>query len=201
MTNDNGTNDVRMAWQADDAGGIRISADDLRARIDRVSRKTSRRTIGGLIVCALVVVSWMYIWSVAPLESGLARAGMMITCVAIGVLAFQLLAHRDVDADEWRATSERGGVPSLAFHHWQLERQRDFHRGRRFWTRMLPLAGGAVSFFVGFAAEHPEVATTIRLEFAAGLLLLAAAVPVNLLLARRYQRQLDELDSLREDRS
>ena len=201
MTNDNGTNDVRMAWQADDAGNIRLSAQDLRARIERVSRRTSHRTIGGLIVCALVMLSWLYVWSVAPLTSGLARAGMTIIVGAIAVLGFQLIVHRDVAEDTWRAMAERGGAPSLAFHRWQLERQREFHRGWRVWSRMLLFVPGGVLFFIGFAGEHPEVATTIHLEFAAFLMLAAAAFPVNERLARRYERQLDELNRLQEDRS
>ena len=200
MNDDTAANDVRSAWQADACSAVTPSASELRARIGGVSRKTSRRTVGGLVVCVAVLASWGYVWWVAPVASVLARAGILLTCLGIGVLALQLLVHRDIDESEWRARSERGATPSLAFHRWQLERQRDFHRGWRFWTRLLALTPGPILFFIGFAGEHPNVSRTIVLDFALFALLVAAAVPVNLRLARRYQNQLDEIDNFEKDR-
>ena len=193
-------NDIRSAWQADDNGAVRVSAVDLRSRIDGVSRKASRRTIGGLVVCALVLVSWGYVWWLAPVASGLARGGILIVCVGLAVIAFDLLTHRDVGETAWRAMAQRGDSPSIVFHRWQLERQRDFHRGWRLWNRLLLLTIGGAMFFVGFAGEHPEVARTLHLLLVAHVLLAAAAIPVNARLARQYQAQLDELDNLRKDR-
>lgn len=200
MSNNRDAHEIRSAWQADEAGGPTMSADDLRLQIDRVSRRVSSRMTGGLIVCALVLVGWVYVWWVAPVRSGVGRAGVLLTCVAVGVLAFELIASRELDEKQSRAMSERGGSPSLAFHRWQLERQRDFHRGKRFWIRLVLLAGGGTLFFIAFGNEHPEVGRTIHLELVAAWLLSAAAIPVNAWLARRYQRQLDELDNLRKDR-
>lgn len=195
MNNDAEPNDVRAAWQAEVGSTIGLSKSDMRARIDRVARKTSRRTTGGLIVCALVLASLASMWWLVP-KSELARAGILLIGVGIGTLAVQLMTHNDVDQELRRRMSEMGGMPSLEFHRWQLARQRDFHRGWRLWSRLLVLTPGPMLFFVGFAREHPEVARTIHLEHLAFLLLLAIAVPVNLRLARRHQDQLNELDHL-----
>jgi hypothetical protein len=200
MSDERVPNDVTSAWQADTGGHLAVSPDELRSRIARVSRRTARRTVLGLVVCVLVLASWVYVWWLAPVQSGLARAGILLTCLGTGVLVFRLIVNRDIDEDEWRARSERGAAPSLAFHRWQLERQRDFHRGWRLWTPLLLLTLGGVLFFVGFAGEHPEVARTLYLELIAVLMLAAAALPVNARLARRYQVQLDELDTFGKDR-
>lgn len=201
MSHGENSEDIRAAWQAETEEVTRISSSDLRARMDRVARKASRRTVGGLIVCAAVVSSFAYVWRVAPWHTGLARAGIVLTCLGLGTLALQLIRHSDANRDLRRRMCELGGRSSLEFHRWQIARQRDFHRGWQLYSRLLILTPGGLLFFAGFAFEHPEVARTIHLEAAVFVLLALAAVPVNLRLARRYQDQLDELDRLSGFRS
>lgn len=93
-----------------------------------------------------------------------------------------------------------GKTSALDFYRRQLTRQRDFHRGRRFWLRMLLFVPGPVLFLIGFAAAHPEVARTIRIEAISFALLVIAAVPLNLRLASRYQLQIDEIDRFERDK-
>ena len=61
---------------------------------------------------------------------------------------------------------------------------------------MLTFVPGPVLFLIGFAGAHPEVAETIRIEALVFGLLTVAAVPLNLWLASRYQRQINEIDRL-----
>ena len=89
-----------------------------------------------------------------------------------------------------------GETDCTDFYRTELERQRDFHRGRWFWSRLLILLPGPLVFCVGFAQAHPEIALVIWLEFAAILILAAIAVPLNLGLARKYQRRIDALDAV-----
>jgi hypothetical protein len=81
----------------------------------------------------------------------------------------------------------------------ELARQRDFHRGSRFWSRMLLLVPGSLVFFAGFAQAHPEVVRTIRFEAISVVVLAIAAIPLNLWMARRYQKQIDALTRLQEE--
>jgi hypothetical protein len=53
---------------------------------------------------------------------------------------------------------------------------------------------GPVIWTVGFAQAYPKLATGIHLELAALLILAVIAVPLNLRLARRFQRRIDALD-------
>jgi hypothetical protein len=59
--------------------------------------------------------------------------------------------------------------------------------------------GWPLVFFAGFAQAHPEIALPIRFETISCVFLIIAAIPVNRWMARRYQRQIDELSRLQEE--
>lgn len=198
MTADTRPTDPRDIWQADGTGAGRLSPGELRARINRLARTTRCRNYGAFVVCAIVlaICVWLFLWIADPL----ARIGVLLIVVGIGTIVFQVRANEVNEQAAVRGASQMGGTASVDFLRADLERQRDFHRGRRLWTRLLLFAPGPQFFFVGFARAHPEVAGTIRVEAIAAVVLLLAAVPLNLWLARGYQRQLDELARLQEDR-
>jgi len=197
MNTDLPANDIRYAWQAQGSGDRKPNAAELAAIFTSVRRKTQRRNVGGLVVCALVAIAG--IWWLSLVARPLAETGAVLTIVAIAVLAWQLHANRRASAAAFVRSASAAGATTLAFHREELVRQRDFHRGWRFWTRLLLLVPGPQLFFLGFSREHPEVATTIRYVAIAAILLAIAAIPVNLRLARGYQRQLDELDRFEKD--
>jgi hypothetical protein len=51
----------------------------------------------------------------------------------------------------------------------------------------------------GFAQSHPEIIRIIRFQTISFVVLAISAIPLNLWMARRYQRQIDELTSLQEE--
>src|SRR5260370_27167279 len=90
---------------------------------------------------------------------------------------------------------DMGETDCMSFYRAELERQRDFHRGRWFWSRLLIFLPGPLVFCVGFAQAYPGLALYIWLEFATLLILAPIAVLLNLGLARKYQRRIDALDA------
>ncbi len=196
MTDERNPENISQVWQRDDADAVRLSVEELRARIDRVGRRSARRTIGGVIAAAIGLTGFWYVWSVAAPTSMLTRAGVVLSCLGTGFLVFQLLRHADVGGALRTRMVELGAAPSVHFHRWQLERQRDFHSGWRLWLRLLLLTPGPLLFFLGFAGEHPEVARTVRLEMVSVVVLALLAIPINLRLARRYRHELEDLNRL-----
>jgi hypothetical protein len=190
--------DPRSLWQADGSGAGRLSASELRARVQRLARTTRRRNYAALVVCGVVlaVCVWWFLW----IDDPLARVGSVLTAVGVGTIVFQVRANQMSEQAAVRRASQMGETASVEFYRADLERQRDFHRGRWLWPRLLLLAPGPQILFVGFARAHPEVAATIRLEALAAAILLLAAVPVNLWLAHGYQRQLDQLNRFLKER-
>jgi hypothetical protein len=93
-----------------------------------------------------------------------------------------------------RAMPDVGETDCIRFYRAELERQRDFHRGKWFWSRLLIFAPGPTIWIVGFARAYPQL-PFIWLELAAMLILAAMTVPANLRLARKYQRRIEALDT------
>lgn len=194
MTDEARSIDVQGLWQSQSTEGRRATPDEIRNLIERLNRKTRRRSYGGYIVCALVVIGC--IWWLTLFDNPLQRIGTVLTIVGVVTLVYQLRSYGRGEKSATRRATEMGSMLLVQFYRKQLERQRDFHRGKRFWSRMLIFAPGPLLFLVGFARAHPEVAGQIRLQGIIFLALVAAAVPLNLWLARTYQRQLNELDRL-----
>ena len=89
-------------------------------------------------------------------------------------------------------------LPSLDSLRNELQRQRDFHRGKWFWSRFALLAPAGLLFYIAFARAHPELIRIIRFELVSFVLILLSAIPLNLRLAKKYQRQIEELDRQKE---
>lgn len=186
------------AWQADPTEPFRIPVDALRARVNRLARRTRVRNYGGYATSAVVLAGAL--WWMTLIADPFATAGALLTMAGALTIAAQLRATRSGGPIAGR-TAALGRTPSIEFHRAELERQRDFHRGSQLWIRLGVFASGALLFFVGFARANPHLAGTIGWEALAVVLMLAAAVPLNAWYARDYQRQIDQLDHLQRDHS
>lgn len=193
MANESQPDDVVTLWQAQGTEGFRMSTEEILARIEAVNRKVRKRTNDGYLVCAFLIVfftGWMFTGM-----SSLMKVGAILTVIGVSYLAWQLRQARVHGA----AIGDAGDTASLDHLRTELTRQRDFHRGATFWSRMIVFVPGPLVFFAAFAKAHPEVVRTIRYETIAFVVLVIAAIPLNLWMARRYQRQLDELSRLQEE--
>lgn len=184
--------DMLDLWQSQRGEGFQMTPEDIRERTETMEKKLKLRTRAGLLVCASLI-AFLGLWALGS-NNLLLRLGAVLTSGALAYLAWQIQVNR-------MKPTPGAGMPSVDFLRVELARQRDFHRGRTFWTRLLFLILSGLLFFAGFAQEHPEVARTIRYETIAFIILGIAAVPLNLWMARKYQRQIDELDRLQEEPS
>jgi len=185
-----GNDDVVALWQTQGTEGFRMSSDEIRGRLETMNRKLRRRTIDGYLVCAALIVFFAG-WMIVGMNS-LQKIGAVLTIIGVSYLAWQIRANRfrvlSIDASD-----------TLAHLRSELARQRDFHWGARFWQRMLLFVPGPIVFFAGFARAHPEIIRMIRFETISFAILAVAAIPLNMWMARRYQRQIDELTRLQEE--
>lgn len=187
--------DVLDLWQAQSGDGFQMTPDVIRKRIETMDKKLRQRTRGGYLVCASMIF-FFAVWAIAS-SNLLQRLGAVLSIGAMAYMAWQIreAAMRKPPA------GEIGETMSVDYLRTELARQRDFHRGRTFWSRLLLLMPSGLLFFLGFAQEHPEVAQMIRSETIAFLVLGVVAIPLNLWLAKKYQRQIDELDRLQKEPS
>lgn len=187
--------DVLDLWQSQRGEGFQMTPEDIRQRTERMEKKLQLRTRGGYVVCASLIVflSW---WAIVS-NNLVQRLGAVLTIGALAYMARQIQQN----AMKKPPASAMGDTQSIDYLRTELARQRDFHRGRTFWSRLLLFIPSGLLFFHGFAMEHPEVAQMIRYETIAFLILGIAAIPLNLWMARKYQRQIDELDRMQKEPS
>jgi len=174
-------------WQQQATEGFQLTSEEIQMNMKSLESKVRARTRGGYLVCAFLIIAF----SALPFieHDLLMRVGAAATIVATAFLALQL--HRNRFGT---GVAPQMALPSVEHLRNELQRQMDFHRGKRLWSRMLLLAPAGLLFFIAFARAHPEVIVTIRFEIVAFILLTLAAFPLNLRLARKYQRQIEELD-------
>jgi len=212
MANDSQPDDVVTLWQAQGSDGFRMSTEDIHRKIETMDRVMRRGAFDVYLVCAMTIV--LAITAMFLGLNSVEMLGAILGIIGFSYLAWQIRQNRFRGA----AAGTAGYTASLDHLRTELARQRDFHRGARLWSRVLLLAPGMLVFFAGFAQAHPEVlwikATTrvggaslptlevlmIRFEIIAFVVLDIAAIPLNLRMARRYQRQIDELSRLQEER-
>ena len=183
--------DLVALWQTQGNEGFRMSNEEIRNRIETMDRKMRRRTIDFYLLLATMTIGlafWMFID-----RNKLEAIGAVLAIIGFGFLAWQVRANR------FRSySSDAGGT--LEHLRNELARQRDFHGGSRFWWRMLFLIPGPLVFFAGFAQAHPEVIRMIRFEVMSFVVFALAAIPLNMWMARRYQKQIDALARLQEEK-
>jgi hypothetical protein len=183
--------DVAALWRAQSNEGFRMSSEEIRNRIETMNRKLRRRTFDGYLVCGALIVffaGWMFVGM-----NSLQLVGAVLTIIAVSYMAWQIRANRF-------RTPSIDVVDTLENLRRELARQRDFHRGTRFWSRILLLVPGGLIFFAGFARAHPEVIRIIRFEIISFVVFSLAAIPLNMWMARRYQKQIDALARLQEEK-
>lgn len=165
------------------------NASDIFSRTQTLMKKIKKRTLTGYAVCFALIVSFG--WFTFIFSNPVQRVGSCLTMTAILYMAYQLHERRNR-----RLPSETQPSARSAFYRTELERQRDFHRGSWFWSRLVIIIPGYMLFLIGFARAHPELERNLAIIGACFLGLCVVAVPLNLRLSRKYQREIDELDSL-----
>jgi len=192
MTDETRPDDARNLWQSQPLEGATMSLEGVRERIETLAKKVWRRNLIGGSACLIVLLAFACFFVIFP--NAIQRIGSVLTIIGAGYLMYQLVLGKL--QKQGLAASGRQTEASLAFYRSELQRQRDFHRGLWLWSRLLVFTPGSLIFLIGFGSAYPAVARYIHVEAAIFGVLLIAAIPLNLRLARKYQRELDALDSV-----
>lgn len=189
----NKSDDVRKIWQDQPLEGMTMSLMQVHERIEKLSRIVRRRNLIGGFSCITVLLMFSYFFSVLndPGER-MERIGAALTAIAAGYIMYQLVSAK---MKRQGAMAESQTRASVAFYRSELQRQRDFHQGMWLWSRMLIFAPGPGIFLVGMAEASPMGVRPAVIIGAIMAVLLFAAVPRNLRLAKQFQRELDALES------
>ena len=189
MANEIPPDDVKALWQNQQPKEIRMSVDEIRKRAEQDRKRVHRRTLLGSAIAGALIACFVLALFVLP--NVVARIGSCLSIVACTYMAYQVHRRRG-ETLSWQPT----GVAGIHAYRTELERQRDFHRGRWFWSRLLICVPSYLLFLAGFAVAHPELAKVLAAIAAVAVVLAILAVPLQLKESKRYQGRIDELDAL-----
>ncbi len=181
--------DLSDLWKQQNLPAIRISMEDVRKRAKRLKTSVRIRTAKGLAVAAFLFVCFIYF--AIQMRDWPRRLGALLTAVAVVYLVYQLLESRGRKAPPL----EVGTSASVTFLRHELERQRDFHRGWRFWARVVALYPGYLLFCWGSAVTEPGAARAYWWIAVTACGLGGVGVWLNLAKARKYQRLIDDMEA------
>ena len=184
-------NDIVALWQQQTSEGFRMTSEDIQMKLQTLESKLRKQTRDGYLVCAFLIIAFST-WAFFEHDL-LMRMGFVASVIAIAFLGVQVYQGRFKSAG-----APPAALPSLEHLRNELQRRVDFHRGKRLWSRLLLLAPAGLLFFFAFARAHPEVIKIIRFEIASFIVITLAAIPLNMKMAKKYQRQIDELDRQKE---
>jgi hypothetical protein len=186
--------DSRTVWQSQRTESFSISTDEMELKLLGF-RNLARKRIIYVAVALTVLVPGLALWW-TRFPNPLSRFGTALTLVGVAYVAGQawLMRRRQRDADFTMA----GEVPSIGFYRAALERQRDFHRGVSLWSRLAIFLPGPLIFALGAIKRADD---SLFVFIAIFLVFGVLAIPANLRRAHSFQRRIDALDRLQQERS
>lgn len=161
-------------------------------RARRFEENIRSRTRLGYFVALFNIPWFAHLAFVAP--NALQCIGAILTVLGTALNTYQLYARRF-----GKTLAEPGSPAWVDCFHAELARQRDFHQGAWFWSRVGVFAPGLIIYCLGAAMAYPECALPWYVMIAIFCAMLPIAVRLNRAEARQYQRQIDHLDAFRKD--
>jgi len=187
MRSDYLPDDLKSLWKELAAHPIAVSAEDLRREAGRLGSGVRLRNGFVVGVCCLIISAYgMFAYRS---QTALERVGAVLAIAGAANVIAQFLRRPA------RKVPDACAIESTRFYRAELERHRVFHRGRGVLSWLLPLLPGPILFNVAFALDRPMFAAIIKLQMAAFLAIAAIVIPLNLRMARKYQRRIDALDA------
>jgi len=187
MRSDYLPDDLTRLWKELASNPVPVLPDDLRRESRKLRTGVGLRNWFASGVSFIVVVAYCVYFVV--FKTALERIGSVLA-VAGGINVIVQFLRRPP-----RTMPDSAAIECIRFYRSELERQRDLHLGKGVFAWLLPFLPGPIIWAIGFARARPVLVPFIELEMAAFLIIAAIVVPLNLRMARKYQRRIDALDA------
>ena len=180
--------DLEKIWKELASNPVQVSADDLRRESRKLRTGVGFRNWFVVGVCCIIIAAYSLFFFRS--NTALERIGSLLSIAGTANVIVQFLKRPA------RPMPDSSAIESISFYRAELERQRDFHRGKGIVSWLLPFLPGPIVFNIAFALDHPLLAPIVGMQMAMFLMGTAIVVPLNLRLARKYQRRIDVLNAL-----
>lgn len=170
------------------------NADEIPKRLDMLQKKMRRSLAVGYLAC--LFVGFGFARFLAMSSGSMQRLGCVLTIVGSVFLAFQLWLNHVRRRD---ACSGIDAMPPIDRYESVLRHMRAFHSGIWFWSRMAIFTPGPILFYFGVKIAHPEIHKNFISGFIVFVALCFLAIPLNLNRSRKFEREIERLDSFRKE--
>ena len=179
--------DLKRLWQELASDPVTVTPDALRSESRRLRSGVRLRNSFVVVICSFVMAAYgVFLFKSTTL---LERIGCVLSLAGAANVIVQFLKRPA------RTMPVSGAVEGMRFYRAELERHRDFHRGKGVISWLPAMLPGPFLFNIGFALAQPALAPLVEFQLAAVLAGAAIVVPLNLRMARRFQGRIDALDS------
>ncbi|MGA2262726.1 MAG: hypothetical protein ABSH28_14990 [Acidobacteriota bacterium] len=185
------------AWQNQNVAPFHMSLDEIRRRIKQLDKNMRKRKPIGYAICLTGIA--LNILSFFLFPNLIQRIGCVLTVVALGYVLYQIRLYHLNRKEAATTAARKGSAASAEFYRSELQRLRDFTCGIWLWSRLVIIVPGPLVFMIGLQIAYPKAASIVYAEMAFFLILAALGIPLNLRISRKYQREINELESLQRD--
>jgi cbb3-type cytochrome oxidase subunit 3 len=198
MTTDNGSDIFCAIWQRQSGSSFSLEPDQIQKRLSRFQAELRDLKILGYAFCPAMVI-WFAYWLVFTTQPIITRIGLLLLVLGMSFWVGQVWLYSR-DHRKALANSEATGQTScVEFYRAVLVRQRDFHRGGWFWSRLFALYAGL--FFTMWEPLHhwhgrgnaPRAVNLLVISILAIL-----AVWLNYRKSRKLQQRIDSIDAIKQ---
>jgi len=200
MTSDNSSTNLCNLWQTQPQRSFQMSSEELRTKWERLNRELLIRNGTVWFVCLFEIA--VFAWLLIELPQLFMKIASALVMVGMAYMTGQVaLDQRNRRLSRIRAEAS-GNLNSLDFFRAELERQRGFHRGAWFWSRMALLMPAMLVWGIGVVVFVPWPEKIAGWSIVSVTVFLTPlAIQLNYLKSKSYQKQIDALDALRQSKT
>jgi hypothetical protein len=199
MANHNPHDQLCSLWQGQTLAPFQMSPDELRQKMKQLNKQLKMRDSVVYVICLGEIAIFTFVILVTSVPAT-PKIGLFLLILAMGFLVGQIWLDRNSRKVSGTTAAALGKSGSVDFYRVELVRQRNFHRGVWFWSRLMALLPGLFVCDIWLIVRYPKHPMGyLGYAMTASLLIISpCAVWMNWKKSLCYQRQIDALDALKQ---
>jgi hypothetical protein len=197
MTTDSVPDALRALWQKQPDTKFSMEPDDIQKKFSRLQARLRRRKYFAYVVCSgeSIIFAWWLIFTTPPI---VIRIGFLLIILGMNFLGGQIWLDNRERQKALENSGAVGQTNCVDFYRAELVRQRNFHRGLWFWSRMVALLPGLLLMGIWSTIKGVQDGGSGVIVLIATPILAILAVWLNYRLSRKHQRQIDAIDAMKQ---
>jgi hypothetical protein len=196
MPTDNVSAALRALWQKQPNTKFSMEPDDIQKKFSRLQASLRRRKYLAYFGCAgeSIIFAWWLIFTAQPIVM---RIGCLLIILAMNFVGGQIWLDNRERQKALENSGAAGHTNCVDFYRAELVRQRNFHRGVWFWSRLVALLPGLLLMSLWGTIHGTKDRGPFLIVLIATPILAIVAVWLNYRASQKHQRQIDAVDAMK----